>query len=329
MRSWISGTAESDFSLANVPFGIISTAARKDPRPAVAIGDSALDLRVFAANSGFSELPSIQESLSVFSQPSLNDFAALGRSVHRQVRTYLQNVLAEDTDYPQILKSNSSLQKIALVPLSELTNHLPMHIGDYTDFYAGRNHAYNVGVLFRGPSNALQPNYHHLPVGYHGRSSSVVISGTTIRRPCGQILQDPTAETKIPIYHSCKRLDMELELGAFICKANHMGYPISIDEAEESLFGFVLMNDWSARDIQAWEYIPLGPFNSKNFGTSISPWIVLADALEPFKCQGLENKAELLPYLQEAKLNSVYDINLEVDLTRVSYRAQLKKSRLY
>ncbi|MCJ1394147.1 hypothetical protein MMC18_007025 [Xylographa bjoerkii] len=314
-RSWISIPDDSHFSLANIPFGIISTVVRTNPRPAVAIGEYALDLEVFAARGLFSELSSIDRDLAVFFQPTLNAFAALGRSVHREVRKYLQNVFAEDTDYPHILKSNPSSRIATLIPLTEVTNHLPLQIGDYTDFYAGRNHAYNVGVLFRGPDHALQPNYNHLPVGYHGRASSVVVSGTPIRRPCGQILLDPVAEPKVPVFHPSKRLDIELELGAFVCKSNDIGDPIPVDQAEEHLFGFVLMNDWSARDIQAWEYVPLGPFNAKNFGTSISPWIVLADALKPFKCEGLENKTELLRYLQEGKVDNVYDIHLEVDLT--------------
>jgi fumarylacetoacetase len=220
----------------------------------------------------------------------------------------------DDTPYPDVLKSNSALQKQALIPLSEIKTHLPFKIGDYTDFYAGLNHAYNVGVLFRGPANALQPNYKHLPVGYHGRASSVVVSGTPIRRPNGQILENPAAEKKVPIVSACRKLDIELELGAFVCRSNKMGEPVPIGEAEESIFGVVLMNDWSARDIQAWEYVPLGPFNAKNFGTTISPWVVLLDALEPFKTKGLENDAEILPYLREGSEKSFYDINLQVDL---------------
>ncbi|MCJ1399901.1 hypothetical protein MMC11_003104 [Xylographa trunciseda] len=318
IRSWIPIPADSHFSLANLPFGIISTAIKANPHPAVAIGEHALDLELFAAAGGFSELSSINRHLAVFSQPTLNAFAALGRAVHREVRKYLQDIFAETTDYPHILKSNPTLQRQVLIQLTEVTNHLPMQIGDYTDFYAGRNHAYNVGVLFRGPDNALQPNYNHLPVGYHGRASSVVVSGTPIRRPCGQILQDPSAVPKIPVFSPSKRLDIELELAAFVCKSNDIGDPIPVDKAEEHLFGFVLMNDWSARDIQAWEYVPLGPFNAKNFGTSVSPWIVLADALEPFRCSGLENKTDLLRYLQEGKTNNVYDINLEIDLTTPS-----------
>ncbi|MCJ1481279.1 hypothetical protein MMC06_001436 [Schaereria dolodes] len=315
MKSWLPVPRASHFSLANIPFGIISTPTSSSRRPAVAIGEHVLDLHAFSLNNGFAELPSIQQSLSVFYQPTLNAFAALGRTIHRDVRKYLQDIFTEDTELPHVLKTNASLQKLALLPSKEVATHLPMHIGDYTDFYAGRNHAYNVGVLFRGPNNALQPNYTHIPVGYHGRASSVVVSGTPIRRPWGQILEHPTAESKAPTFTPCKRLDIELELGAFVCRANRMGEPIPVAEAEQSLFGYVLLNDWSARDIQAWEYVPLGPFNAKNFGTTISAWVVLADALEPFICKGLDNETELQPYLREEKEESVFDINLEVDLT--------------
>ncbi len=314
-KSWFPIPPESHFSLANIPFGIVTTPRSANPVPAIAIGEYVLDLAVFAAHDGFSGLPSIHLHLSAFTQPTLNSFAALGRSVHREVRSYLQNVFSQDTSCPQVLKTNKTLQKCSLFRSEDVETHLPLHIGDYTDFYAGRNHAYNVGVLFRGPQNALQPNYTHLPVGYHGRASSVVVSGTPIRRPWGQILENPTADRQTPTFAPCRRLDIELELGAFICRANKMGEPIAIEEAEESLFGVVLMNDWSARDIQAWEYVPLGPFNAKNFGTTISAWVVLADALEPFMTTGLENEAELLPYLREKRKDNVYDINLEVDLT--------------
>ncbi|KAI9812618.1 MAG: hypothetical protein M1827_004607 [Pycnora praestabilis] len=314
-RSWFPIPRASHFSLSNIPFGIITTAASNQPHAAVAIGDHVLDLAAFSLGGGFSGLPSFQSHLAVFSLPSLNVFASLGRPIHRDVRGYLQSILVEDSPHPHLLKENKSLQSQCLISIEEVQMHLPMQIGDYTDFYAGRNHAYNVGVLFRDPSNALQPNYNHLPVGYHGRASSVVVSGTQIRRPWGQILENPKAEPKIPDFTPCKRLDIELELGAFVCKANKMGDSVSIDEAEKSLFGFVLMNDWSARDIQAWEYVPLGPFNGKNFGTSISAWVVLADALDPFRGKGLENEVGLQNYLQEKKENNVYDIELEVDIT--------------
>jgi len=314
LRSWFSIPRGSHFSLANIPFGIISTASSSSPRVAVAIGDYALDLETFAANNGFSALSIIQPHQTVFSQPSLNAFATLGRPIHSVVRKYIQSIFTAETPYPDVLKNNAALQKQALIPLADIKAHLPFKIGDYTDFFAGMNHAYNCGVIFRGPTNALQPNYKHLPVGYHGRASSVVPSGTPIRRPNGQILLNPTAENKVPTLSPCKKLDIELELGAFVCGANPQGEPIPIDQAEKNLFGVVLMNDWSARDIQAWEYVPLGPFNAKNFGTTISTWVVLADALEPFKTKGLENDAEVLPYLKEKDEKTVYDINLEVDL---------------
>jgi fumarylacetoacetase len=168
--------------------------------------------------------------------------------------------------------------------------------------------------MFRGPANALQKNYTHLPVGYHGRASSVVVSGTSIRRPRGQVILDP-AQPDSPTFTACRRLDIELELGAFLCTGNKMGEPIPVAKAEDNIFGLVLMNDWSARDIQTWEYVPLGPFNAKNFGTTISPWVVLMDALEPFRAKGLENKTEVLSYLKEERPDTVFDINLEVDLT--------------
>ena len=314
-RSWLPIPRTSHFSLANIPFGIITTASSPSPRPAIAIGEHALDLAAFSSNNGFSELSSVQPHLSVFSQPTLNAFAALGRPIHREVRRYLQNIFAEDTPYPQILKDHEGLQRQSLVPLKDVETHLPLKIGDYTDFYAGRNHAYNVGVLFRGPNNALQPNYTHLPVGYHGRASSVVVSGTPIRRPWGQILENPASDSKNPTFTPCRRLDIELELGAFVCRSNKMGEPIPIAHAEESIFGVVLMNDWSARDIQAWEYVPLGPFNAKNFGTTISAWVVLADALEAFMGKGLKNETEPQAYLREKRAENVYNINLEVHLT--------------
>ncbi|KAF2276071.1 Fumarylacetoacetase [Westerdykella ornata] len=314
LRSWFSIPRGSHFSLHNIPFGIISTPSSQRPRVAVAIGDHALDLQVFAASNGFSACSIIQPHQSVFSEPTLNAFAALGRPMHSVVREYIQSVFSKDTPFPDVLRNNTKLQKEALLSLSQVKMHLPMKIGDYTDFYAGLNHAYNCGCLFRTPQTALQPNYKHMPVGYHGRASSVVVSGTPIRRPHGQILLDPTAEKKVPTFSASRKLDFELELGAFICKTNKHGEPVPIQEAEQSLFGVVLLNDWSARDIQSWEAVPLGPFNSKNFASSISPWVVLADALEPFKTKAMENDAEVLPYLKETNPKSVYDIQLQVDL---------------
>jgi fumarylacetoacetase len=316
LKSWFPIPKNSHFSLANLPFGIISTTAKSSPRPAVAVGDHCLDLEEFAASGGFSTLAL---DASVFSKPTLNDFAALGRPVHRSVRKYLQDIFAENTSHTDVLKNNKDLQEKAIIRRDQVKMHLPMHIGDYTDFYAGKNHAFNVGCLFRGPDNALQPNYTHLPVGYHGRASSVVVSGTPITRPNGQVLENPAATPKVPVFSPCKRLDIELELGAFLCKGNEMGKNIPISEAADHIFGFVLLNDWSARDIQAWEYVPLGPFLAKNFGSTISSWIVLTDALEPFRCKGIPNDTPLLPYLQEKEEKNLYDIRLQVDITRKSY----------
>lgn len=311
MKSWLPIPSGSHFSLANIPFGIISTASSPSLRPAVAIGAHVLDVSAFARSGGFSRLADFpQDKLSVFLESSLNAFAALGRPAHRQVRQFLRDVFREDTPYPDALRSNEALKKEALLPVADVQTHLPLTIGDYTDFFAGRNHAHNVGTLFRGPANALNPNYNHLPVAYHGRASSVVVSGTPLHRPVGQVLPAPGAT--IPVFKPCARLDIELELGTFICKGNALGRPIPIGEADEYIFGYVLMNDWSARDIQQWEYVPLGPFNAKNFGTSISAWVVLADALEPFRTQGLPNDVELQSYLREERKDNVLDINLEV-----------------
>ena len=307
------------FSIINIPFGIITTNLNPKRRCAVAIGDFVLDLDRFAAFEGFRGLQSVHLPPDIFAKPVLNDFAALGRPVHRQVRKYLQDVFRQDTHLPMVLKDRPEVREECLIARAEVDMHLPMRIGDYTDFYAGYNHAFNVGSLIRGPEKALPPNYTHMPIGYHGRASSVVISPTPIRRPSGQIL-DHAGDPNSPMFSPCRKLDYELELGAFICKSNKMGEPIPVNEAENHLFGFVLMNDWSARDIQTWEYQPLGPFNAKNFATTITPWVVLADALEPFRVKGLENKTKLLPYLREERTNNVYDIDLRIFLTGRSLR---------
>jgi fumarylacetoacetase len=320
-KSWFPIPPRSHFSLANIPFGIISTRTDPTRRAAIAIGDHVLDLKVFSAKQGFADVPSFPAGL-VFAQPTLNSFAALGRPVHREVRIHIQKIFSASTPFPHLLKDNAELQKEALIHQKDVTMHLPMSIGDYTDFYAGLNHAFMVGTLFRGAANALQKNYKHIPVGYHGRASSVVVSGTPIRRPQGQLLLDPVNQPDKPTFTACRRLDIELEIGAFVSRRNKMGEPILMAEAEDHIFGLVLMNDWSARDIQAWEYVPLGPFNGKNFGTTISPWVVLLDALEPYRTKGLENDTEILPYLKEGKERNVYDIRLQVDLESMTYPAQ-------
>lgn len=314
--TWVPDVSpETPFSIANIPFGIISTTNDPAPHAAIAIGQYVLDLKVLGTHDSFTSIvPSLKDKVGVFSEPTLNAFAALGRTVHREVRGAIQDLLSSETKYPEILRENEELRQKALLPQRLVKMHLPMSIGDYTDFYAGYHHAYAVGVMFRGPDNALQPNYTHLPVGYHGRASSIVVSGTTIRRPNGQILLDPTAQPKQPTTGPSRRLDIELELGCFIARPNEMGSPIKIADAEEHIFGYVLLNDWSARDIQTWEYVPLGPFNGKNFASTISPWVVLADALEPFRTKGIENKTSLQAYLKEEREESVFDIELEVDI---------------
>jgi len=319
MESWLSFDKKCQFSLANIPFGIISHRSRSNPHPAIAIGEHALDLEIFTERNGWADLSTIQPHQTVFSEPTLNAFAALGKPMHCLVRKYLQSVLLKDTPFPEILRDNYSLQKAALIPLRDIQYHLPMYIRDYTDFYAGLHHAYNVGSMFRGPDNALQPNYKHLPVAYHGRASSIVVSGSRIKRPTGQILEPDQK----PIVAKSKKLDFELELGAFICKPNEIGTSISVDQASEYIFGLVLLNDWSARDIQAWEYVPLGPFNGKNFGTTISPWVVLTEALEPFRIEGIKNDVELKNYLHAKDPASCYAIDLEVEIITKSNQSSV------
>ncbi|KAM0329421.1 hypothetical protein ACHAQA_004728 [Verticillium albo-atrum] len=308
--SWLEIPLEHCFSLANIPFGIISYDGAQEPRPAVAIGNNVLDLKVFAAGQGFADLPDSQPVIASLSNQTLNVFASLGRTIHRQVREYLQRVFAKDSPLAARLRDNTALRAASLLPLANVKTHVPMQIGDYTDFYVGKNHAYNVGVLFRGPDNALQPNYTHLPVAYHGRASSIVVSGTPVRRPWGQILDD----NKKPTWHPSKKLDIELELGAFISKSTKHSSGVRVNKAEECIFGYVILNDWSARDIQAWEYVPLGPFNSKNFASSISAWVVLADALEPFRTEGIKNDSPVQPYLRQDTTKAVFDIDLQVEI---------------
>ncbi|KAI8337767.1 fumarylacetoacetase [Chlamydoabsidia padenii] len=233
----------------------------------------------------------------------------LGRPVWKNTRAQLQKLLS--TNEPQ-LRDNQQLRARAFVPQSSAKLYLPAQIGDYTDFYCSREHATNVGIMFRGKDNALQPNWLHIPVGYHGRASSVVVSGTDIVRPSGQRIT-PADKTK-PIFAPSAKLDIELEVGWFVGTGNKLGSRIEVDDAKDHIFGMVIMNDWSARDIQAWEYVPLGPFLGKNFGTTISPWIVTMDALEPFLVDGpSQTSPEPLPYLKESK-PSAYDIKLEVQL---------------
>lgn len=309
--SWVSHAPESDFPLANLPFGVFAD-AHAGPRCASAIGGYAVDLAALADAGLMSGLPF--DSRAVFSQPKLNSFMALSRPAWRATRARLTELLAEGGD--RALEGDATLRARALRPLSEVAMQMPAEIGDYTDFYSSREHATNVGIMFRGKDNALQPNWLHLPVGYHGRASSVVVTGTQVVRPRGQLQADNEDEKKGSVYGPSRLLDFELEMALFVGGTPPpLGKPIRMEEAEEYMFGMVLMNDWSARDIQRWEYVPLGPFGAKNFATTVSPWIVTMDALEPFKCKtsdGVQDPVPL-PYLQDPNYGS-YDIQLEVDL---------------
>ncbi|RCI06480.1 hypothetical protein CU098_010075 [Rhizopus stolonifer] len=308
-ESFVSVSKESDFPIQNIPFGVFSTAEKDKPRVGTAIGDHALDLSEIAHAGLLDHVQGLENASDIFSESSLNKFMSLGRPVWRATRSAIQEILSKDNSK---LRDDAELRKKALIPLSHVQMHLPAQIGDYTDFYCSREHATNVGIMFRGKDNALQPNWLHIPVGYHGRASSVIVSGTDIRRPAGQRL--PAKDAKAPIFGPSVRLDIELEVGWFVGKGNNLGEPIDINRAQDHIFGLVLVNDWSARDIQAWEYVPLGPFLGKNFGTTISPWIVTLDALEPFLTNGPDQKEpEPLPYLQENK-PSAYDIRLEVQI---------------
>ena len=286
----------SDFSIHNIPFGIFSTKDRS-PRAGIAIGDHILDLAAVA------ELDVFDFNTAVFEKHVLNDFISLGKEITSKVRKDIQYWLQDDA-------SPLAGKPELFVKQSEAQMHMPVHVGDYTDFYSSIEHATNVGKMFRDPENALLPNWKHIPVGYHGRASSIIISGQPIHRPNGQTL--PKDADK-PVFGPSQRLDFELEMGFVVGKDTKLGESVSTSEAEDYIFGLVLFNDWSARDIQKWEYVPLGPFLAKNFASSISPWIVTLDALEPFRVDGPEQKPEVLPYLQyKGKKN--YDVNLEVAL---------------
>ncbi len=302
LKSFLPIDPSSDFPIQNLPFGIFSTRLSPELRVGVAIGEWVLDL---------AELEKIgllsPGSQPVFNKPALNDFIALGQSVWRSTRAQISLLLR--SDHPR-LRDDLSLRGSALVPMHEAIMHLPITVAGYTDFYSSKEHATNVGSMFRDPANALLPNWLHLPVGYNGRASSVVVSGTEIRRPMGQV-KPPSAE--LPLFAACAKLDFELET-AFIVGANTaLGEQVDVNDAEDLMFGMVLLNDWSARDIQQWEYVPLGPFNAKTFATSISPWVVTMEALEPFRVPGPKQEPEPLPYLRQ-KGDHSFDIQLAVEL---------------
>ena len=300
LTSWISYNEDCDFSIYNIPFGIFST-KNKSPRVGIAIGDKVLDLAGVAKQGFFDK---IKIDKKVFSQNTLNDFISAGKPKTKKVRLTLQKLLSGKSsplqDFPKLFHKQSAVKM-----------HLPVAIGDYTDFYSSIEHATNVGMMFRDPANALLPNWRHIPVGYHGRSSSIIVSGENIKRPKGQLMMK---DAKRPVYKPSQRVDFELEMGFVIGKDSALGKPVTIEKAEDHIFGLALFNDWSARDIQKWEYVPLGPFLGKNFASSLSPWIVTLEALDPFRVQGPKQKPAVQSYLKYTGLQN-YDINLDVSIT--------------
>jgi fumarylacetoacetase len=301
--SWIPVPKDSDFPIQNIPFGVFLT--RDDVITiGTRIGDMAIDLGALHQLGYLKDIPLTDD---IFLQDSLNDFISDGKKTWRAVRNRIAEIF--DVDNKE-LQGREDHKSIILFSLDEIEMQLPVQIGDYTDFYSSREHATNVGRMFRDPENALLPNWLHIPVGYHGRSSTIVPSGTPIRRPYGQTLPK---DSQSPVFGPSKRVDFELEMAFITTDANKLGEPIPIRDAEEYIFGLVLFNDWSARDIQKWEYVPLGPFLGKNFASSISPWIVTLDALEPFRVASPAQDPSPFPYLKQKRPGS-FDIHLEVDL---------------
>jgi len=303
-KSWLPVSESCDFPIQNIPFGVFIT---RDDIITIGtrIGEYAIDLGAFHQLGYFNGIPLTDD---IFMQDSLNDFIADGRKTWRLVRKRIAEVF--DIENPT-LRDNIKHKEIIIFDVNEVEMLLPVDVGDYTDFYSSKEHATNVGEMFRGKDNALMPNWLHMPVGYHGRSSSVIVSGTNIRRPYGQTLPKGASA---PVFGPSESLDMEVEMAFITTSANDLGKPVSVNEAEEHIFGMVLLNDWSARDIQKWEYVPLGPFLGKNFATSISPWIVTLDALEPFRCESPKQDFEPLPYLKQQQTNNSFDIKLKATL---------------
>ena len=299
-KSWLNVETGSDFPIQNIPFGVFLT---KEDIITIGtrIGDYAIDLAALHQLGYFEGIPLTDD---IFMQNNLNDFISDGRTTWRLVRNKIADIF--DDKNPK-LKGNKNHRNKIIFNISDIEMLLPVDIGDYTDFYSSKEHATNVGTMFRDPENALFPNWSHLPVGYHGRSSSIVVSGTKLRRPKGQTIHP--GETQ-PVFGPSRLVDFELETAFITTDANKFGKSIDINEAEDYIFGMVLFNDWSARDIQKWEYVPLGPFLAKSFASTISPWIVTLDALEPFRTAGPEQNTELLPYLQQ-KGNKSFDIKLQ------------------
>ncbi|EDZ45087.1 fumarylacetoacetase [Rhodobacterales bacterium Y4I] len=297
LKSWMASANNADhpFPLNNLPYGVFSIDG-DDPRCGVAIGDMILDMQA-AEEAGLVQL----SDAPLFDVPYWNDLMEEGPAVWAALRDRLTALLSEGA-------ADQDKVEPLLVPAADAELHMPFAVSEYTDFYAGKNHAFNVGTMFRGAENALPPNWLHIPIGYNGRASSVVVSGTDVRRPWGQLKGPDDAK---PRWAPCARFDIELEMGAIV--GTPSDGPITVQEADDHIFGYVLLNDWSARDIQAWEYQPLGPFQAKATATSISPWIVTKPALEPFRCDTQEREVELLDHLKDCG-PMLYDIDLEVTM---------------
>ena len=303
LNTWLDVDDNSDFPIQNIPFGVFLS-----PDDIITIGtrigDHVIDLGALHQLGYFEGIPLTDD---IFLQDTLNDFISDGKKTWRLVRNRISQIFEENN---AALRDNREHRDAVLFALSEVEIQLPVSIGDYTDFYSSKEHATNIGMMFRDPENALLPNWLHIPVGYHGRSSTIIPSGTSVRRPKGQSLPKGS---DTPVYGASKMVDFELEMAFITTDANKMGEAIPVDQAEDYIFGLVLFNDWSARDIQKWEYVPLGPFLAKNFASSISPWIVTLDALAPFRTDSPPQHPEPLPYLRQDGQNS-YDIQLEVDI---------------
>lgn len=300
-KTWLDTAPDTDFPIQNIPFGVFLT---RDDIITIGtrIGNYAIDLGALHQLGYFK---GIELTDDIFLQDTLNDFISDGRKTWRLVRDRIADIFDKENAE---LRENKDHREHILFTMDEVEMQLPVQVGDYTDFYSSKEHATNVGTMFRGKENALMPNWLHIPVGYHGRSSSIVPSEINIRRPWGQTMPDGATE---PVFGPAKMIDFELEMAFITTDANVLGDPIPVNEAEDHIFGLVLLNDWSARDIQKWEYVPLGPFLAKSFASSISPWIVTLDALQPFKVDGPKPEMEQLPYLQYEGMKS-YDIHLEV-----------------
>lgn len=304
LKSWIEVQKLSDFPIQNIPFGVIRN-KNGQIRCATRIGDYAIDLHEVAAFGHFDDLDMLK--LNVFNRPFLNYFMAYGKPAWTAIRNRLSELFRDDNP---VIRDVEEEKATILHPISEIEMQMPVRIGDYTDFYSSIEHATNVGKMFRDPQKALLPNWRHIPVGYHGRKSSIVLSGTEIHRPNGQSKPD---NSNIPVFGPSEMLDFELEMAFFTGMSTRLGENLPLQNTEDAIFGLVIMNDLSARDIQKWEYVPLGPFLGKSFGTVISPWIVTLDALEPFRVSGPEQKPDPLPYLKDTGKKN-YDIQLEVQI---------------